>query len=127
MHPVLFSTQATDFNATLTTREPNDLVLTLTGSAENEVRDVLPAVLSTADDAARSRHSARIEVDFRQLEFMSSSCFKEFVAWLSKIKTRADPEQYRVIFHSNKDIRWQRASVFALSCFAADVVEIITA
>ncbi len=126
MNPVIFSTQAPDFNASLTAREPSDLVLTLIGSAENDVRELLPTVLSTTDDAARSRQATRVEVDFRQLEFMSSSCFKEFVAWLSKIKTRADPEQYRVILHSSKDIRWQRASLFALSCFAANVVEIQT-
>ena len=56
---------------------------------------------------------------------MNSSCFKDFVVWLSEVRKRPAPQQYRLRFVSNPKIRWQRASLASLSCFAVDLVEIV--
>lgn len=124
MGAVIYSASATNFQATLTAAGGADLLLTLKGNAEHDAREQLPGVLAKLDETAMSKQSKQVEVDFRQVEFMNSSCFKEFVAWLSRIKTRNDAGQYHVLLHSSAQIRWQRASMHALSCFASDVVEV---
>ncbi len=124
MTPVIYSASASNFEATLTAAAGADLLLTLKGSAENDAREQLPSLLDKLDQTAMAKHSKQVEVDFRQVDFMNSSCFKEFVAWLSRIKTRNDAAQYQVLLHSSIQIRWQRASMHALSCFASDVVAV---
>lgn len=123
MQPIIFTANATDFQATITKRD-DALVLTLRGSAEHDARDQLPALLVKLDDTVLDEHSTLVEVDFRQVDFMNSSCFKEFVAWLSRLKARQSADQYRVVLRSSSRARWQRASLNALSCFAASIVEV---
>jgi anti-anti-sigma factor len=68
----------------------------------------------------------KVIVDLRQLEFMNSSCFKVFVAWLSDVQDLPAEKQYRIHLLSNPNLHWQRRSLAALSCFAVDLVSIET-
>jgi hypothetical protein len=63
-------------------------------------------------------------VDFRELEFMNSSCFKCFVTWLGIVQDLEPTRQYKIVFASNRELHWQRRSLNALRCFAMGVVTI---
>jgi len=67
-----------------------------------------------------------VKVDLRQLEFMNSSCFKIFVAWLAQLRDLDAAKQYKIQIVSNPNLLWQRRSLAALSCFAVDLVTIET-
>jgi hypothetical protein len=58
--------------------------------------------------------------------FVNSSCFKEFVVWLTTMSAREQAKQYRIAFKSNPAVRWQRASLHTLATFASDLVEIVS-
>ena len=60
----------------------------------------------------------------RQLEFMSAAAFNALVGWLALLSDLPPEHRYRIRFRSNPNIRWQRRSLCALSCFATDVVAI---
>ncbi|MDB4957395.1 MAG: hypothetical protein JWO36_4964, partial [Myxococcales bacterium] len=64
--------------------------------------------------------------DLRELEFMNSSCFKAFVAWIAMIRDLETDKQYRMHLLSNPNLHWQRRSLAALTCFAVDLVTIET-
>jgi hypothetical protein len=70
--------------------------------------------------------ASKVIVDFRELEFMNSSCFKIFVAWLAQVRDLEATQQYRIHLLSNPNLLWQRRSLAALSCFAVDLVAIET-
>lgn len=63
-------------------------------------------------------------VDLTRLEFMNSSCFKSFVAWIEQVQNLDPSEQYRIQFLSDPNMHWQRRSLKALSCFAADLITV---
>jgi hypothetical protein len=55
---------------------------------------------------------------------MSSSCFQNFVIWLSRVRVSEREEQYQIAFLANDAHDWQRRSLHALGCFAPDQVVI---
>jgi hypothetical protein len=74
--------------------------------------------------AEASRLSARrVVVDFRELYFMNSSCFKCFAVWLSDV-IKSDSGRYAVRFVSNAQLHWQKRSLEALRCLAPQLVEV---
>ncbi len=128
MTPAPFTVKTTGFEATVSVEAQTDprVRVALRGNAENEARELLTQVLSRVDEAVADSRAVAVDVDFRSVDFMNSSCFKEFVTWLSRLKAPApvSPVAPRVVFWSNNQVRWQRASLHALSCFASEVVEI---
>ncbi|MDX2091447.1 MAG: hypothetical protein SFX73_26540 [Kofleriaceae bacterium] len=67
-----------------------------------------------------------VTVDFTRLEFMSSSCFKCLVTWISEVTELAEGAQYKINFKSSNDQLWQRRSLHVLKTFATDLVTIET-
>jgi hypothetical protein len=67
---------------------------------------------------------ANVELDFRQLEFLNSSCFKAFVTWFSQVQDLGDAEKYSIHLISNPHKHWQRRSLGALGSFAPGFVRI---
>ncbi len=55
---------------------------------------------------------------------MNSSSFKIFVAWLANVQELPPEKQYKITLRSNPNLHWQRRSLAALSCFAAELVTI---
>jgi hypothetical protein len=114
--------QAAELRARLT-REEAALVAKLSGTADLRVTDSVEAILSRVHQKALELGIAEVRMDLRELEFMNSSCFKSFVSWISEVSELASG-QYRIRFLSNPSILWQRRSLHALSCFAAELVTI---
>lgn len=114
--------QAAELRARLT-REDSGLVAKLWGTADLRVTDSVEAILSRVHQQALELGIPEVQMDLRELEFMNSSCFKSFVSWISEVSDLTSG-QYRIRFLSNPSILWQRRSLHALSCFAAELVTI---
>jgi hypothetical protein len=114
--------QAAELRACLT-REDSGLVAKLSGTADLRVTDSVEAILTRVHQKALELGIPEVQMDLRDLEFMNSSCFKSFVSWISEVSDLT-AGQYRIRFLSNPRILWQRRSLHALSCFAAELVTI---
>lgn len=96
------------------------------GTADLEAKDDLEIFVKKLHREAVRLSATKVIVDFRELEFMNSSCFKIFVAWLAQVRDLEATQQYRIHLLSNPNLLWQRRSLAALSCFAVDLVAIET-
>ena len=114
--------QAAELRARLT-QEESALVAKLSGTADLRVTDSVEAILTRVHQKALELSIAEVRMDLRELEFMNSSCFKSFVSWISEVSDLT-AGQYRIRFLSNPSTLWQRRSLHALSCFAAELVTI---
>src|SRR5262245_18676829 len=108
-----------------TPRQSNELVVRLAGTADRRFTGDLSRFVGSAREAALAARAERVVIDFRELEFMNSSCFKSFVGWLQNLLELEPERQYRIRFLSDPNKHWQARSLKALSCFAADLVEIV--
>jgi len=104
--------------------EGEAIQLRLTGTADMHAIDPLSAILDKLHLEALRLATKQIVVDVRQLEFMNSSCLKAFVSWIAALQETTAPQQYRITFLSNPELRWQRRSLHALSCFASDLITV---
>jgi hypothetical protein len=96
------------------------------GTADIEAKEYLDEVVKKLHAEAQRLAVTKVELDFRELEFMNSSSFKVFVSWLAALQDLAPEKQYRIHVRSNPNLHWQRRSLAALSCFAVDLVAIET-
>lgn len=99
-------------------------LLKVTGSADLLVMHSLDAMLKQLAEQLKQVRVREVVVDMRELEFMNSSCFKSFVTWLTDVQQLERDKQYQIRFLSDSSKHWQRRSLFALSCFAVDLVKI---
>ncbi|HYV44304.1 MAG TPA: hypothetical protein VFA20_05550 [Myxococcaceae bacterium] len=105
--------------------ESSQLAIRLGGHADMpEVVDALSALWMRVHARALDLKAPVVTVDLRTLEFMSSSCFRTFVVWLSHLAQAKDGERYRVRFLSDATRYWQRKGLQVLSAFARDVVTV---
>ena len=104
--------------------EGDEILVCLSGSADVAAKPHLEALLGTVEDRARELAVAQVRVDIRQLAFLNSSCFKDFIGWLDRLREAGPGKQYRVTFLSSASRHWQRRSLHALSCFARGLVTI---
>ncbi|HVY26998.1 MAG TPA: hypothetical protein VHB79_10615 [Polyangiaceae bacterium] len=114
--------QAAELKARLL-QDDTALVAKLSGTADLRVTDSIEAILGRVHQKALELGIPEVRMDLRELEFMNSSCFKSFVSWISEVSDLTSG-QYRIRFLSNPSILWQRRSLHALSCFAAELVTI---
>jgi hypothetical protein len=105
---------------------PGTISVRLAGTADTEIRANLDQFVQQLHAEAVRVGAANVAVDLRELEFMNSSCLKVFVTWLAKLRDLEASKQYRIQIRSNPQLLWQRRSLAALSCFAADLVTIET-
>lgn len=99
----------------------------LTGNADHLAIDAVEKLLAGVHAEAERLRVTEAVVDLRQLEFMSSSCFKVFVNWISNIVELECERRYKVQFVSNPKLHWQKRSLHSLRCFASDVISITEA
>jgi hypothetical protein len=107
-----------------TVRGSDGITVRIAGSADSRVKDRLQELLLRTHAELQAECLSRATVDLRALEFMNSSCFKAFVYWLAEARNLGPDKQYRIHFLANQRIHWQRRSLHALSCFAAELVQI---
>jgi len=94
------------------------------GTADAEVTKDLVSVVDKLHAEAVRLGATKVTVDFRELEFMNSSCFKILVTWLANVRELDPKQQYRIHIISSPEHHWQRRSLEALRCFAVDLVAI---
>jgi len=99
------------------------LGIRLVGFGEDLGRAALAALLAAAHEAAMQRGAEAVEVDLRELKFLSAACFRVLVAWLAEVAEAPEGKRYRVRFVENPFARWQHPSLSALAAFAPSVVE----
>jgi hypothetical protein len=100
------------------------VTVALKGSADTRVMAQVSDLLAQVHERALAQALREVVVDFRELEFMNSSCFKAFVTWIVRVQGLAPDAQYQIRFLSDRGKHWQRRSLGALSCFAVDLVQI---
>lgn len=98
----------------------------LVGRAESIARPLLDPFLKSLHETAITMKPREVVIDFRQLELMTSSCFKAFVTWVGAVSDAPPGSQYRIRFVADAKRHWQNRSLAALACFAEDLVEVET-
>jgi hypothetical protein len=95
------------------------IAITMIGNADMEAHNGLASYLEDVHAEALAIRSQEVVVDLRQLYFLSSSCMKAFVAWLTTVEGCPATSRYRIRIISNPRLEWQRRSLDALAAFAA--------
>ncbi len=106
------------------TREPAEIEVQLGGSAELPAAAVMSSLVQALHAQARSLEVATVTVDFTNLEFMNSSCFKSLVTWVNDVTELPETKRYKIRFRTNAGIPWQRRSLHALKTMATDLVTV---
>jgi hypothetical protein len=105
-------------------REGSVISLRLRGDASGDALEPFERLLEDIHENALQNATSEANVDIRELEFMSSSCFKCLVTWVTEIQAADEAKQYPLRFASNADIAWQKRSLRSLHFFAVDLVKI---
>jgi hypothetical protein len=100
------------------------LSVVFAGSADSRSQVAIEQLLGKVHAEAMRLKLPEVAVDFRDCDFVNSSCFKAFVVWLEQIQELEAAEQYKLRFFSDDTKAWQRRSLQALSCFAIELVHI---
>ncbi len=100
------------------------LSLSFAGSADSRSQAAIETMLGRVHSEALRLNLPEVAIDFRDCDFVNSSCFKAFVVWLEQIQELDAEQQYRLRFYSDDTKAWQRRSLQALSCFAIELVHI---
>ena len=100
------------------------LFLHFIGTADARAMETMSLLLASLHAEAQKLETREVTVDFRQLDFMNSSCLKAFVSWVGTVRELAIDRQYRMRFLSDRSKLWQRRSLDALRCLATDLIEI---
>jgi hypothetical protein len=106
--------------------EGGKLVVAFAGSADSRAMTSIGSLLKELHGEMVRAGLPEVTIDFRDFEFMNSSCFKAFVVWISDLRELESAKRYRISFRSNPGKHWQRRSLDALRCFAAEVVHVDT-
>jgi hypothetical protein len=100
------------------------LSLSFAGSADSRSQSAIEVMLGKVHSEVLRLGLPEVAIDFRDCDFVNSSCFKAFVVWLEQIQELEADQQYRLRFYSDDTKAWQRRSLQALSCFAIELVHI---
>jgi hypothetical protein len=122
VNPINLPVIARSFVAVTGQLDGERIRVTLWGYADMRCQSALGDFLIALDSEATRVHAKEVTVDFRVLDFMNSGCFKHFVRWLATVKQEA--RTYRITFLSNPEMRWQKLSLRALTCFAPDLATV---
>jgi hypothetical protein len=114
--------QSETFSIAATLRE-HEISVKCSGNGGMDTTEVLDRFLKDLHAEALRLSVRRVAVDFRELYFMNSSCFKCFAVWLSGV-VKNDSGRYGVRFLSNAQLHWQKRSLEALRCLAPQLVEV---
>ena len=100
------------------------ITVRLAGNADLAAKNQLEILLPRVHSEALRVGTPEVIIDFTRLEFMNSSCFRNFVTWLSDVQDLPSERQYKIRLVASSSILWQRRSLHALRCFASELVSI---
>lgn len=101
--------------------EGRSLTLSLRGSSDLEAIEPLGDYLERTSSEAQRLGIETVIFDFRDLEFMNSSCFKAFVTFIERAK---EAKGISIVFRTDPRHYWQRRSLEALRRLAMGLVTI---
>lgn len=101
------------------------LGIRLLGFGEDLAKASLDALLAAAHQLALQRGAEAVEVDLRELKFISGDCFRALMGWLARVVEAPEEKRYRVRFVENPFARWQQHHLSALAAFAPSVVDTV--
>jgi hypothetical protein len=104
--------------------DDKDIVIRLAGNADAAAQKELDRLFGEVHEQAGQLGVSRVHVDMRELNFMSSSCIKDVIMWLEKIRKADEAKRYLVTFLSSKAQPWQRRSLQALTHFAREIISV---
>jgi hypothetical protein len=99
-------------------------VLSLSGNADTLVLPRFSGFMKAFHSEVSEQGVPEVHVDTGKLYFMTSSCLKVLVAWLTSITELESQKRYHVVFLSNPDLHWQRRSFEALRHIADGLVTV---
>ena len=94
------------------------------GTADARATDLMGPLLTSVHAEAQKIRAQQVTVDFRQLDFMSSSCLKAFVTWIGTVRELGVEQRYRMRFVGDATKYWQRRSLDALRGLASELIEV---
>ena len=100
------------------------ILLHFIGTADTRATDLMGPLLTAIHAEAQKIGAREVTVDFRQLDFMNSSCLKAFVTWIGNVRELPSGRRYGMRFLANGTKYWQRRSLDALRGLAADLIEV---
>ena len=99
-------------------------VLRLSGNADTLVVTRFSSYMKSLHAELSAEGVQEMFVDTQNLYFMTSSCLKVLVAWLTSVTELDSKKRYHVVFLSNPDLHWQRRSFDALRHIADGLVTV---
>jgi len=97
--------------------------LTVSGAVEmRDPGEMLNPFWTRIDLEARNRRLQSVEVDLRDLNFMNSSGILTLVRWITKAKTHAPFDAYKLVLRYDRNVTWQRSCVPTLAKLAPNVI-----
>jgi hypothetical protein len=102
--------------------EAPDLCVRFSGTGDLDAIDALATFLPKVHAQALELSVREVKFDFRDLEFMNSSCFKAFVTFIDSARSSA--ASFRIRFITSSKHHWQRKSLEALRRLAMGLVTI---
>jgi hypothetical protein len=99
------------------------ITLNLCGIADAMAASHLQLMLARLQRHTRRQSTDEVVVDFRELEFMVSSCFKNLLTWITGVR-EAEDNRYRIRFLSDSKYLWQRRSLRSLQGLGREIVSI---
>jgi len=106
------------------TRTDTGLTLTWAGSGQGEVPQRLAELLARVNQDAVEAAAREVVVDLRAVEFMSSSCIKSLVSWITEVLTAPPDRRYAIRFVPSDVYHWQRRSLSVLALLGTGVVTV---
>src|SRR5258708_35154770 len=100
----------------------NQMIVWMRGNADMAVHERVKAFLDALDQAVRAARAKEAVFELAELYFMNSSCLSLLLRFINGVVGLRTPEQYKVRFRSNPNLRWQRKSLAALRAYAQELV-----
>lgn len=101
-------------------------VLRLSGSADKSSTDAIATMFGALHEELCRRGARTVVIDMTNVDFMAAPCFRQLLAWVTKVQEMDLAQRYKLRLRGNKSLPWQTHSLAALSCFDTDVVSVET-
>jgi hypothetical protein len=101
-----------------------EAVVKLRGSADKSSTEPLAKLFATVHDELCRRDARVVVVDLTEVDFMAAPCFRQLLAWVTRVQDMERARRYKLRLRGNKSLPWQTHSLTALSCFDTELVTV---
>ena len=89
-----------------------------------EPRRLVGPFLKAVHEAAQADKLKEVDIDVRELTFVNSSAIRLFVDWVEWIRDLQPDKAYRLRFHTDRRVTWQRTSFAVLESLAGKAIAV---